>query len=78
VAVVVAKWEEEEQEVMIPTNRKFTHQTMMVAAVILRLPWAPPLPAFTHGMVQAWVAHFVTPVRLTSHESKTTQKAQIT
>jgi len=36
------------------------------------------------GMVQAWVAHFVTHkkyaqrVRLTSHESETTHKAQIT
>jgi hypothetical protein len=41
VAAVVAKYEEEEQEVTIPTTGKFVRQPIMAVAVILWPPWGP-------------------------------------
>jgi len=38
-AAVVVKSEEEEQEAKISTTGKFTHQSIMAVAIILRPPW---------------------------------------
>jgi hypothetical protein len=38
---VAAKYEEEEQEVMIPTTGKFIPRPIMAVAVVLRPPWGP-------------------------------------